>query len=150
MTVRGSSRMLAGFSLVELYIVVALLGILMAIAVPTWQEHLRSARRDNALLTLAMIEARQARYLLENRRYAGQTELYSPRPNGLGLSAQAGAYYNFAIQPDPTGYLAVATTRADTPQRRDVLCYQLMLDATGLRRSMTQQGADSTERCWRD
>lgn len=142
-TMRG-----AGFSLVELYIVIALIGILTAVAVPAWQEHVRHARRTSAVTTLSMIAARQARYLLEHRRYAQDAELFMARPAGLGIPRELTEYYVIEIRPDASGYLATATVRIDTSQRLDQLCHELTLDATGLQQAMSSTGVNTTGNCW--
>jgi type IV pilus assembly protein PilE len=65
-----------GFSLIELMIAVAIVGILVAIAVPSYQEHLRKGRRADAQAFLTQVAQRQQQYLLDARTYAADlTEL---------------------------------------------------------------------------
>ena len=148
MNTQIQTRQGAGFNLVEICIMMAIVGILTAIAVPAWQEHVRHARRASAVSALSMIAARQAHYLLANRRYAQHAELFMARPDGLGIPPELGEFYFFEIMPDASGYLATATVRMDTLQRRDEICHQLALDATGLRQATSSTGTDTTRSCW--
>lgn len=65
-----------GFSLLELMIVVAVLGILGSIVYPSYQEYIREANRSEAIAELQKLIAAQERYFLNNRQYATKlTEL---------------------------------------------------------------------------
>lgn len=59
-----------GFSLIELMIAVAIVGILVAIAVPSYQNHLRKGRRAEAQAFVMQVAQREQQYLLDARTYA--------------------------------------------------------------------------------
>ena len=59
-----------GFTLIEMMIVVVVVGILAAIALPAYQEQVRKSRRATAEAHLMDVAARQQQFLLDNRRYA--------------------------------------------------------------------------------
>ncbi|NLY58257.1 MAG: type IV pilin protein [Gammaproteobacteria bacterium] len=70
-------RAQAGFTLIEMLLVVVLIGILAAIALPSYQEHVRQARRTE--VTAVLLETAQ---LLERH--------YARHGSYLGASALAG------------------------------------------------------------
>jgi type IV pilus assembly protein PilE len=76
-----------GFSLIEILIVVAVVGILAAIALPAYQEQVRKSRRATAEAHLMDIAAKQQTYLLDSRgSYAGATTCTTAGLTTLGLT----------------------------------------------------------------
>jgi type IV pilus assembly protein PilE len=63
-------RKARGFTLIELIIVVAIIGILVAIAFPSYQNHLRKGRRAQAESFLMEVANSQQQYILDARSYA--------------------------------------------------------------------------------
>lgn len=66
----NTTKRFAGFTLIELMITVAIVGILAAIAYPSYQDHLRKSRRAAAQTFLMEVGNRQQQYLLDARNYA--------------------------------------------------------------------------------
>lgn len=60
----------AGFSLMEMMIVVAIIGILAAIALPSYQRYVTQANRSAAQQFLVEVANRQQQFLLDNRQYS--------------------------------------------------------------------------------
>lgn len=61
----------AGFSLVELMVAVAVVGILVGIAYPSYLENVRQTRRTDAQVALLALANAMERYYTENYTYAG-------------------------------------------------------------------------------
>lgn len=120
-------RRAAGFTLLELMIAVAIIGILAAIAVPNYRNYLIKANRSAAQQFMLSISNVQEQYLLDNRAYADTIGA-----GGLGMTApdDLSGKYTIAISgggtASPTSYEIIAT--ATGSQAADG---NLTLDNTG-------------------
>jgi prepilin-type N-terminal cleavage/methylation domain-containing protein len=66
-----------GFTLIELLIVIAIIGILVSIVVPTYQGSVRKANEAAAVGTLNSIRVAQAKYVIDHKdRYGTFRELF--------------------------------------------------------------------------
>lgn len=79
-----------GFSLVELMVVVAIIGILATIAIPRFQVFTAKARQAEAKTTLAHIYTLEQAYFGDNDAYAALAEIGGPAgcaeaPNEIGF-----------------------------------------------------------------
>jgi len=83
-----------GFTLVELMIVVVIVGVLLLIALPGYQEHVRRGHRAAAQAEMLDIANRQQQFLLANRTYMDVTTLEA---NGYTLPGEVSAHYTYAI-----------------------------------------------------
>ncbi|HEY2815861.1 MAG TPA: type IV pilin protein [Casimicrobiaceae bacterium] len=62
-----------GFTLIEMMIVAALVGVLAAIAYPSYSQYQKRAKRSAAETFMMDVANRQQQYFLDQRIYAGDT-----------------------------------------------------------------------------
>lgn len=74
----------SGFSLIELLLVVVIIGIVAAIAVPAYQKGVRAAENSTTFATLRTMYSTQATFFSQNSRFGRLTELNPIVGNGLG------------------------------------------------------------------
>lgn len=112
----------SGFSLIELMIVAAIIGILLAVAIPGYQQYILSAKQAAAKSVLLDIAQKQPQFLADRRStYApclSATYLYpalsaatcATEHLSLYVPPDVGALYGFSItlSSPPPGYTAVA------------------------------------------
>lgn len=115
-----------GFTLVELMIAVAVIGILAAIAYPSYQDQVRKGRRASAQSHLMDIAQREQQYLLDARSYANSVAALS-----LTTPTDVSSYYTISIivgaGASPT-FTAKATPIAGSAQAADG---EMTIDNTG-------------------
>ncbi len=101
-----------GFTLIELLIVIVIVGVLAAIAIPLYTSYSQRARRADAKTALEQLRASQEVFRAENGRYANDAKdgsaLTVLRNNWGGPPATAGLY-NITMASNDTTFTGTAT-----------------------------------------
>src|SRR5882724_239320 len=80
-----------GFTLIELMIVVAIIGILAAVAIPAFMDYIKRSKRTEASLQLNKIGKNAKRAYLENSQFVSGTAGQHPTPGTSGCCSAAGS-----------------------------------------------------------
>lgn len=128
-----------GFTLIEMMIVVVILGIIAAIAYPSYQESVRRANRVEGQALLNDAAARQERFYSQNYKYATTiAALY----NETTKNSETGKYtLGLSTESGDGGYTLTANA-----QFNDAKCGDLGLNAVG---EKTKTGTEGVDYCWR-
>jgi len=136
-----------GFSLIELMVVVVIIGILSAIAVPSYQNYVIRTNRSLAQAALVQLATVMEQYRIRNNNsYTGATlGAGGIFPNGVPLDATAAnQLYTLSIDnPIPSdSYVLRATPIANTAAANDPTVASFILTSTGqkLYRTVGGQG----------
>lgn len=133
----------AGFTLIELMVVVAIVAILAAIAYPSYINYIVRSNRAAAQSFVLEVSSRQQRYLLDARSYAADLAT-------LQISAPGTVSNNYTIttapkvSTTPPGFTVTATPQG-AQASRDTGCGTLSIDESGTK---TATGAKGVSACW--
>jgi len=128
-----------GFTLIEVMIVVAIIGILAAIAYPSYDEYVKRGNRTEGQAFLSDVAARQERHFSQNNTYI--TNNTNIAKLGLTSANSPTSKYTVALAGGGGGYTLTATN-----QFNDSKCATLTLNALGQRDAT---GSGGKEFCWR-
>ena len=123
---RKRSDNVRGMTLIELLIVVAIVGILAAIAGPAWNDQVIKSRRADARNTLLAAQIEQEQYRANNLTYAT-----SMSAMGMGsFDSTSRDYYRLeVVSADATSFLITATPNGN--QANDSTCNVFAIRQTG-------------------
>lgn len=76
-----------GFSLIELLLVVVIVGILSALAIPAMQKGLRAAELGSIVATLRSVSSSQASFFSQNNRFGRISEINAEMSGAIGTTA---------------------------------------------------------------
>jgi type IV pilus assembly protein PilE len=138
-----------GFTLIELMIVVAIIGILAAISYPSYQGYVIRSWRANAAACILELANRM------ERRYTGSSTYAAPTGDNLlnsGCTVEGDMpdrySFSYAGTPDASSFELRATPVSDGPQASD-RCGKLTINQWGQTGIADAADGVSTQECWR-
>ena len=130
---RRSNR---GFTLIEIMIVIAIIGIVLTISIPSYNEYVKKGRRAEVVSLLSEQAQILERFYTKNNVYTGIT----------GLSTGNDFYTITPTIADQT-FLLTATRKAGTTMATDK-CGDFTLTNTGVRSMNNATTGLTTKDCW--
>lgn len=140
-----------GFTLIEVMMVVAIIGILAAVAVPAYTQHITKSKRTDAAAALVQLAQAMERYYSVNYSYLGAAD----SGNDTGVPAKAtfawtqspfegSADYNLLITSATATSFIVEAQPIGAQAANDTGCANLRLNELGAKSS----SAGTIDLCW--
>lgn len=136
--VGGQSR---GFSLIELLIVIAIVGILSAIAIPAYTHYITGTRRAAAEACLANFASYMERYHATNMDYS----LAALPTLGCASAQNTGDHYGYSLADDSATAYTLQAKPTGVQATRDAQCGNLSITQSGQRGA---SGSAGVAGCW--
>ncbi|HET6602738.1 MAG TPA: type IV pilin protein [Xanthomonadaceae bacterium] len=135
------ARRVAGFTLIELMIVLAVVAIIAVIAIPAFTDQMRKSRRSEAVSSLQQMALLQERFRASNPAFGTAVQIGAPGSSESG-------YYNLAVTANSaTGYtMTAAPTGAQAGDSCGTLTYRF--DGTQPSGQQIIKTHSGGSRCW--
>ena len=150
-TMTDSTAKQGGFTLIELMLVVVIIAIIAAIAMPMYGDYIQQARRTDATNALSRAATQQERYYMRNNAYSGDVDDIGG--DGSGSLESENGYYDITSSVagcedgDGSCFTLTATAINSKSQWNDEDCRSFTLTDAGFKASTDQSGAASAD-CW--
>ena len=140
-----------GFSLIELVIVLAIAGILSAIAIPGYHDYITRAHRNDAKTALLDLAIRMENYYAKNNTYQTATIGVNNATDVLADPASSEGFYRLAISQATATTYSLEATPINTQATADTHCQSLTfnhLGQKGVSAAPSGMSTAPTVACW--
>lgn len=129
-----------GFTLVEIMIVVAIVGILATVAVPMYTSYMARGKLVDAQSTLTTARVALEQYYQDNRTYVSTATKTSPCP-------AATTYFTYTCTPQANYFLITASSAANQGLGA-AGSYVYTIDSSNAKATTKFAGSTSSATCW--
>jgi type IV pilus assembly protein PilE len=141
---QGHWKTKQGFTVTELMITIAIIGILASVVFPSYRDHLRKSRRSDARITLENLAAAQELYYFHHNKYAGKfSDIRLVAESIMSLPSDHG-HYSITLAGDDFSWSLSATPIGQ--QAKDRQCAVFSLTYLGDHTALDSEGGASA--CW--
>jgi type IV pilus assembly protein PilE len=141
-----------GVTLIELVVAMIIVGILAAVAIPSYRAYVIRSQRSDAKDSLLALATQQEKHYLQCNTYATAIDVDTDCAAGelQGTDISKNGWYDLTIDAaDATTFTVSATAIAGERQAQDDDCQSYTVDQAGVRTAEDSGGADNTDECWR-
>lgn len=141
-TIQRPTRLIAtGFTLVEMLIVIAMIGILAGVAIPAYQDYSTRGKIPDATSNLALQQSKMEQWFQDQRSY-----LDGAACGGVPASdTKTSSYFNFTCSATATTFLLTATGKTGSPMAGFIYT----VDQDNLRKTTAvPNGWTTNDSCW--
>jgi type IV pilus assembly protein PilE len=136
-----------GFTLLEMLIVLALVGVVAAMALPGFRQQMARVNRTEAMTALLQLQSAEEKFYLRHSTYTSNITAAPPTGLGLPTTTSSNKYLlSVAVAGDGQTYIATATPTPGGGQDADLECLAFNIDASG-RRAVS--GSRDVRHCWK-
>jgi len=133
-------KKLHGFTLIEILVVILIIGILAAVALPSYGDYVRRGKIPDATATLSSKAAQMELFFQDNRSYVNADGTM----NSICAPDNSSKYFDFTCVADPTSFTLTATGKGSMQG------FSFTLDQNSVRTSAVSgvAGWSGATNCW--
>jgi len=148
----GKARQ-SGFTLIEIMIVIVIIGVLVAIALPSYRDKVIRSHRADGKTAIMQCAVKQERQFTKRNKYASANVCDTTSPDGYYTVSVA--VFDMANDGSCTAgnsnldcFVITARPTSKAGQNEDTTCATMTLDNIGLKKATDSSNNTTSDECW--